>query len=334
MDRHLVSVKVGIVCGAYKRMKLDCLAFNQNRFKCLYSKPVQGRGPVEENRVSLYDLFKYVPYFFLASFYHAFGTFYVVDIIFIYQLLHYKRLEKLKCHLFGQAALMEFQFRSNYYYRPARIVHPLAKKILPESSLFSLEHVRKRFEGSVSRTRYWSPSSSIVNQSVNSFLKHPLFISYNYFRRTQFKQTLEPVVPVYHPSVKVIQIRCCKTSAVKLDHWPQIGRYYRKNVQYHPIRAVAGFYECLNNIKTSDYSYPFLSCALVQFCSQLFGQFFQFYFSKKFFYRFSANACFKGIAVFFLVLTVFPFCKQLFGGKRCIPPIKNYIRSKIQYFLQ
>jgi hypothetical protein len=46
VDRHLVTVEVGIECGTNQRMKLKCLAFNQDRLKGLYAQPVQGRRAV------------------------------------------------------------------------------------------------------------------------------------------------------------------------------------------------------------------------------------------------------------------------------------------------
>ena len=56
MDSHLIAVKIGVECGAYQRMQLDSLSFNQRRFKSLNTQSMQSRGAVEHHRMLTNDL--------------------------------------------------------------------------------------------------------------------------------------------------------------------------------------------------------------------------------------------------------------------------------------
>ena len=73
MDRHLVSVEIGIVCGTYERMQLDRLTLYQDRLKCLNTKSMQCGGTVQHNRMLFDHFFENVPNFRLQSLDHFFA---------------------------------------------------------------------------------------------------------------------------------------------------------------------------------------------------------------------------------------------------------------------
>ncbi len=138
MHRHLVAVKIRVKGRTYQGMELDGLAFHQNRLKSLDAKPVQRRGPVQHHRMFLDNLFQYVPYFGLQALYHLLRAFNVMGSAVLHQLLHHKRFKKFNGHLFGEAALVYFQFRSHHDNGTARIVYPLAQQVLAEPALLPL----------------------------------------------------------------------------------------------------------------------------------------------------------------------------------------------------
>ena len=70
MHRHLIAIKICIVGSTHQRMQLDCLAFNQHRFKGLNTKPVKRRCSVQQYRMLPYHLFENVPDFKLLVVYH------------------------------------------------------------------------------------------------------------------------------------------------------------------------------------------------------------------------------------------------------------------------
>ena len=63
VDRHLVSIEVGVECGADQRMQPDRLAFDQNRIECLNTETVQRRRTVQQHGMLSDDLIQYVPDF-------------------------------------------------------------------------------------------------------------------------------------------------------------------------------------------------------------------------------------------------------------------------------
>ena len=46
MDRHLITVKVGVECRTHERMNPDCLTLDKDRFESLDAQPMQSRSPI------------------------------------------------------------------------------------------------------------------------------------------------------------------------------------------------------------------------------------------------------------------------------------------------
>jgi hypothetical protein len=63
VDRHLVAVEVGVEGGADQRMKLDRLAFDQDRLERLDAQAVQRRRAVQQHRMLADDLVEDIPDF-------------------------------------------------------------------------------------------------------------------------------------------------------------------------------------------------------------------------------------------------------------------------------
>src|SRR5437899_10575151 len=111
-----------------------------------------------------------------------------VDIAEIFQPSNDERLEQNKRHLLGQTALMQFQFRSDYDDRSARVIDAFAEQILAETSAFALEHVAKRFQWTIARAGNSAAVTTIVEQRIDCFLQHSLFISNDDVRRFKLEQ--------------------------------------------------------------------------------------------------------------------------------------------------
>ncbi len=141
MHRHLVSIKVCIVSRTYQRVQLNCLTFYQNRLKSLDSKPVEGRGTVQHNRMLFDYILQYIPYLRLYPLYHLLRILNVVCSSILHQLFHNKGLKKLDCHLFGQTALVNLKLWSYHDNGTAGIIHTFSKQILTETAGFTLQHI-------------------------------------------------------------------------------------------------------------------------------------------------------------------------------------------------
>ena len=61
VDRHLVTVEVGVEGGADQRMQLDRLALDQHRLEGLDAQAVQRRRAVQQHRMLADHLFQDVP---------------------------------------------------------------------------------------------------------------------------------------------------------------------------------------------------------------------------------------------------------------------------------
>ena len=82
-------------------------------------------------------------------------------------------------------------------------------------------------------------AAAVVDQAVDRFLEHALFVADDDFRRAQLKQPLQAVVAVDDAAVEVVEVARCEAAAVQLDHGAQVGRENGKNAQDHPGGLVA-----------------------------------------------------------------------------------------------
>ena len=239
MDRHLVAVEVGIESRTDKRMKLDRLSFYKDRLKSLDAESVQCRSTVQHDRVLRDDVLEDIPYFALKALDHLLGALNIVRRSAAYEFLHNERLEELDRHLLGKTALIDLQLRTYDDNGTSRIVDALSEKILTETSGLAFQHVGERLQRTVARSGDRSSAAAVVDQGVDSFLKHALFISHDDLRSAELQEPPQAVVAVDDSSVKVVQVRGRKTAAVQLDHRAKVGRNDRDRVHDHPLRTVA-----------------------------------------------------------------------------------------------
>ena len=68
MHRHLVAIEVSVECVTHERMKLDGVAFNEARTKCLNALAMERRRAVKEHILTGNCLFKNLPDFCDAVF--------------------------------------------------------------------------------------------------------------------------------------------------------------------------------------------------------------------------------------------------------------------------
>ena len=239
MDSHLVTIEVSVESGTNKRMKLNSLTFYKDRLKRLDTQTMQCRCTVQHNRMFFDNVFQNIPYSWLKLLYHLLGILNIVRGAVCYQFFHNERLKQLDCHLFWQTALINLQLWSNNDNGTSGVVNTLTKKVLTETSGFTFQHIRKGFQGSVSRTCNRAATTTIVDQGVNCFLKHTFLIADNDIRSTKLQQSFQTIITINDSSVQIIQVRCCKTSTIQLYHRTKIRRDYRNNIKNHPLRTVS-----------------------------------------------------------------------------------------------
>ena len=311
VHRHLVAVKVGVERGTNQRMQLDGAALYEHRLKCLDAESVQGWRTVEHDGMTLDDDLECVPNVLLGAF-HGFSC--GLDVLLrlgLDQALHHKRLEQLQRHLLGQTALVHLQLRADDDDRTAGVVNTLAEQVLTEASLLALQHIGKGFERAVVGAGDGSAASAVVDQRVNGFLQHALFVADNDFGRVQLEQLFETVVAVDHTAVEVVEVACRKTAAVELYHRTDVRRNDRHHVEDHPLGTVARQTEALHHVQALEQTDALLTRGSLQLLVQLRGKRVEVDLFEQQLDGLGAHACLEVVLIFFTHIVVFGFGKAL-----------------------
>src|SRR5579872_6232088 len=334
MHRHLVAVEVRVVRRAHERMDLDRFAFHQHRFECLNAEPVQRGSAVEQYRMVLDDLVQHVPNFRPHALHHALRALDVVRLTAVDQFLHHERLEEFERHFFGQAALVQLEIRADHDDRAAGIVDALAEQVLPEAALFAFQNIRERLQRAVVRPGHRPAAAAVVDERIDRFLQHALFVLDDDFGSRQLQQPLQPVVAVDDAAVEIVEIRGRKTAAVELHHGAQFGRNDRHARQDHPFRLVAGMQEGFDHFQPLDRLDPFLAGRLLEIFAQLGLQLVQVEVAQQLADGFGAHARTERVAVFFAVLAIFLLGEDLALLKRRSAGIDDDVGGEINDLLE
>ncbi len=249
MNRHLIAVEVGIERRAHEGMQLDRLAFDQHRLEGLDTETVQRRGPVQHHRMFPDHPLEDVPDLGDLTLHHLLrgldGRGQTAEL----ELPEDEGFKQLQRHLLGKSALMQTQGGAHHDHRAPGIVDALAQQVLAEAPLLALDHVRKRFEGALVGPGDRPTATPVVQEGIHRFLQHALLVADDDVGRVQLEQALETIVTVDDPPVQIIQIRGREPAAVERHERAQVGRQYREDGEDHPLRAVAGVQERLDQLE-------------------------------------------------------------------------------------
>src|SRR5581483_4658489 len=261
--RHLVAVEVGVKRGANQGVDLDRLAFHQHRFERLNTEAVKRRSAVQQHRMVFNDLFQDVPNDRFLLFDHFLGLLDRRAVPGLLQPVIDKRLEQLERHLLRQPALVQLEFRTDHDDRTAGVIHALAEQVLTEPALLAFQRVGQRLQRAVVGAAQHAATTSVIEQGVNRFLQHALFVPDDDLGRVQVHQLLQPVVTVDHAAIKIIQIRGREPAAIQRNQRTQLRWNDRNHVEDHPVRLVAALPECLDHLQTLGVLEPLLKRGLV-----------------------------------------------------------------------
>ena len=318
VNGHLVAIEVGVEGSTNQRVKLDRLTLDQLWLECLNAKPVQRRRAVQHHRMFADDLIEDVPNFRL---------------FFLDQLLRLldrrslserlqprvdERLEQLECHLLRQPALMQLELGADHDDGAARIIDALAQQVLPEAALLALQHICQGLQRTLVGTCDDAASPAVVEQRVDGFLQHPLFVANDDVRRAQLHQPLQAIVAVDDAAIKIVQVRRRKAAAVERHERTQLRRDDRNLRQDHPLRTVARFHEGFDHFQPlAELLGLQLSRRLGDLLAQVGGNLRQIHCRQKLADRLSADAGGEGVgAVLLDRLIVLLFAQKLLLGER------------------
>ena len=84
-------------------------------------------------------------------------------------------------------------------------------------SMASFEVVAQRFQSAAGRTGHGAAVTAVVDQSVDRFLEHALFVVDDDIRRALALQGFKTVVAIDDAAVKVIEVAGRETAAIQGD---------------------------------------------------------------------------------------------------------------------
>ena len=147
---------------------------------------------------------------------------------------------------------MQLQLGAGHDDRTTREVDALAQKVLAEAALLALQHVGQRLQRATVVARDDAAATAVVEQRIDRFLQHALFVAHDDVGRAQLDQPLEAVVAVDDAAIQVVQVRRGEPAAVQRDQRAQFRRNDRDHGQDHPFRTVARFQEALDDLQALD----------------------------------------------------------------------------------
>ncbi len=273
VDSHLVAVEVGVERGAGERRQVDGLAFDQDRLERLDAQTVQRRRTVEQHGMLGYDLFEYAPHLGVAAVDETLGALHVLREVHVDQTLDDERLEQLQRHRLRQTALVHAQRRADDDHGTAGVVDSLTQQVLTEAALLALEHVRKGLERAVRGAGDGTAAAAVVEQGVNGFLQHALFVADDDLGRAEFHEPLQAVVAVDDAAVQIIEVGRGEAAAVQGDEGTKFRRDDGNDFHDHPFGTVVGLDEGLDDLEAlGDFLLLGLALGEVAFLPELIAQ--------------------------------------------------------------
>ena len=126
---------------------------------------------------------------------------------FLFQPVEDEWLEEFEGHLFGQAALLEFELGTDHDDRTAGVVHALAEEILAEPPLLAAQGLAKGLKRTAVGAQVDPASLAVVEEGVDGLLEHSLFVADDKLGGLELHKLLQPVVSIDNPPVEVVEVR-------------------------------------------------------------------------------------------------------------------------------
>ena len=178
--------------------------------------------------------------------------------------------------------------------------------------MLTLDHVSQGFQRTLVRTGDSATTTAVVEQCVDRFLQHTLFVAHDDVRSGQIKQALQAVVTVDHSTVQVVEVGSRETTAIQRYQRTQIWRQNRQNGQHHPLRKVAGAQEGFHQLQAFGQFFDLgFGVGLRNFFAQTANLVFQVDSVQQFTDSFSTHAGIKVVAELFQRFEVLLIVQQL-----------------------
>ena len=315
-------------------MQLDCFTFNQNRFKGLNTQTVQRRRTVQQNRVLTDHFVEDIPdnrFFALNHFLRGFdGGGQATQ----FQLAVNERFEQFECHFLRQTALMQTQVWTNGNNRTTRIVDTFTQQVLTETALLTFDHVSQRFQRTLVGTSDRTTATTVVQQCIDCFLQHTLFVAHDDIWRSQIQQALQTVVTVDHATIQIVQIRRGETTTIQRYQWTQIRWQNRQDGQDHPLWLVARLDKRFQQLNALGQLFTFgFGVSFVQLFTQLLALLLQIHVFQQGLDRFGAHFGVELVTELFQSVKVLLFSQNLTLLEVGHATFDYHVRFKVEHAL-
>src|SRR6202030_3636422 len=196
-------------------MDADRFTFDEHRLESLNAEAVKRRSAVEHHGMFANHVFENVPDDRILLLDHFLGLLDGGAVTLGFELVIDEGLEKLERHFLWQTALVKLQFGADDDDGTAGIVDALAEQVLTEATLLALESVGQGLERAIVGAAQNTATATVVEQSVNSFLKHALFVAHDYVRRTELHELLQAVVAIDYAAIQIVKIARGEAAAIQ-----------------------------------------------------------------------------------------------------------------------
>ena len=179
-----------------------------------------------------------------------------------------------------------------------------------------------------------TPAAAVVDQRIDGFLQHALFVLDDDFGRVEFQQPLETVVAIDDAAIEIVEVRRREAAAVELHHRTQFGRDHRHGGEHHPLRLVAAGKERFDDFESLDRLEALLTGRLLEFFTQIFLKLAQVQVAQQFADRLRAHARLEAITELLARFAVLLLGEHFALGQRRVAGIDHDVRGEINHLLE
>ena len=120
---------------------------------------------------------------------------------------------------------------------------------MPETALLAFQHVGQRLQRALVGAGDDAATAAVIEQRIDRFLQHALFVAHDDIRRAQLDQALQAVVAVDDAAIEIVQIRRREAAAIERHQRAQLWRDDRHHVEHHPFRLGVRFHEGFDQLQ-------------------------------------------------------------------------------------
>ena len=215
---------------------------------------MEGRRTVEQYGVTAHYKLEDIPNNGVLTIDDALGTLDGLNNTALNEATNDKGFIEFGSHELGQTALAHIEFGTYHDDRTCRVVNTLTEEVLTEAALLALKRVTERLERAIGLALDRGALAGVVEETVNSFLKHAFLITQDNLRGLDFYEAAKAVVANEDATIEVVEVGCGETATIQRHKGTEVGRRDRQHLHDHPLGTVDGTTraESLNYLKALE----------------------------------------------------------------------------------